>query len=354
MKNPKISIIIPVYNVEKYLAKCLDSLVNQTYKNIEILCVNDQSTDDSLSILQQYACKYQNIRQFTPPQKLRQGGARNYAIERATGYYIGLVDSDDFVETDFYEQLVAKCEDGNADMVIGNQYHIYSDDSKKVTQIRTNVPQDVQDKGWEAIMHYILSHGCTMWTNIIKRDIFIDNNILYPENTFYEDNAIGFRIFLSCKNIRFCNTPGYYYRTNPNSTINKKNDYRLFERLPTSNMLIENVKKTGYYDHFKNDIEGYYWLLKYHNTLNATIGKFTDKEYLHRLREMHDEYKNDEIVKRLKQNGILKERLLQIGRKNRIKFNLWLLSPWLFYEVLQCRNFLTMAIYGRPFKKVVH
>jgi len=68
MDNPKISVIIPVYNVEKYLAQCLDSLVNQTYKNIEILCVNDQSTDSSLTILERYARNYQNISAFTPPE----------------------------------------------------------------------------------------------------------------------------------------------------------------------------------------------------------------------------------------------------------------------------------------------
>ena len=107
----KVSVIVPVYNVEKYLTQCLDSLVNQTLKDIEIIIVNDESPDNSQAIIDKYAKRYPKI---IKAYKKKNGGlsdARNYGIERATGDYIGFVDSDDFVELDMYEDLykAAKC-----------------------------------------------------------------------------------------------------------------------------------------------------------------------------------------------------------------------------------------------------
>lgn len=104
MNNPKVSIIMPVYNVEKYLKKCLNSLINQTLDDIEIICVNDGSTDNSDKILQEFAQKDSRIKILTQSNK-GQSVARNLAIENANGEYLGFVDSDDWVDLDYFEKL---------------------------------------------------------------------------------------------------------------------------------------------------------------------------------------------------------------------------------------------------------
>lgn len=104
MNNPKISIIVPVYNVEKYLSKCLNSLINQTLAELEILCVNDGSTDNSAKILADFAKMDSRIKVFFQ-ENSGQSAARNLAIERATGEYLGFVDSDDWVDLDYFEKL---------------------------------------------------------------------------------------------------------------------------------------------------------------------------------------------------------------------------------------------------------
>lgn len=102
---PAVSIVIPVFNVEKYIGKCLDSLISQTLHNIEIICVNDCSTDKSLDILRDYEAKDNRIVVIDLPRNIKQGGARNVGIKKARAPFLGFVDSDDWVSLDMYENL---------------------------------------------------------------------------------------------------------------------------------------------------------------------------------------------------------------------------------------------------------
>ena len=117
---PKVSVIIPIYNTEKYIRKCLDSVCNQTLQDIEIICVNDCSPDNSLEILQEYASSDNRIKIINFSQNKGAAVARNTAIDEAKGEYIGFVDSDDYIDLDFYEKLYERAKKDNADIVIGN------------------------------------------------------------------------------------------------------------------------------------------------------------------------------------------------------------------------------------------
>ena len=117
---PKVSVIIPVYNVEKHLERCLDSVVNQTLKDIEIICVNDASTDNSINILKKYAQKDKRINIIDLPENLGAGNARNKALDIAKSEYIGFIDSDDFVDLDFYKKLYSKAKTENAQVAKGS------------------------------------------------------------------------------------------------------------------------------------------------------------------------------------------------------------------------------------------
>ncbi|WP_449400339.1 glycosyltransferase family 2 protein [Chryseobacterium wanjuense] len=134
----KVSIIVPVYNVENYLAKCLDSLINQTHQNIEILVVNDGSKDNSEQIIQEYAQKYpEKIKPFIKEN----GGlsdARNFGIDRATGDYLGFVDSDDYVTPTMFEEMLSLAEKHQAKMVICNIQKV--DQNGNITQKLTQIP----------------------------------------------------------------------------------------------------------------------------------------------------------------------------------------------------------------------
>ena len=134
MKEVKLSIIVPVYNTEKYIVNCLDSLVNQNLEEIEIICVNDGSTDRSLEILERYAGEDERIRIITKEND-GLGAARNTGIDAAQGKYIGFVDSDDFADPNLFRLLVKAAESADADVAIGNVY-LYYDDSKKTVPYR--------------------------------------------------------------------------------------------------------------------------------------------------------------------------------------------------------------------------
>ena len=127
--TPKVSVIIPVYNVEQYLRECLDSVVNQTLKDIEIICVNDGSTDNSLVILEEYAAKDERIK-IVNKENGGLSSARNCAIPLARGEYIGFVDSDDWIDLDFYEKLYNTAKKYKAEIACANLYRVSNTKSK--------------------------------------------------------------------------------------------------------------------------------------------------------------------------------------------------------------------------------
>ena len=127
MSAPLISVIIPVFNTEKYLKECLNSLINQTLINIEIICINDASTDNSLNILCEYAEKDKRIKVIDLKINKRQGGARNEGLKVAGGEYIGFVDSDDWIDIKMYQRLYKKIIEEKADICSCDYYEINSE-----------------------------------------------------------------------------------------------------------------------------------------------------------------------------------------------------------------------------------
>ena len=164
-RMPKISIIIPCFNAESRIRKCLDSVVNQTLRDIEILVVDDKSTDNTLTILREYENRDPRIHAFESPQNAGAAAARNIGINVATGEYIGFVDADDYLDTDFYEKLYNKSQESDADMIKGNHVTINLDGTVSKSRLNNNVKSD----------KYNFNH--TFWTAIYKRS-FLDKNKL--------------------------------------------------------------------------------------------------------------------------------------------------------------------------------
>lgn len=216
----KLSIIVPVYNVEKYLPKCLESLIKQTLKDIEIICVNDGSMDNSLAILKEFASKDSRIRIIN---NQHQGVAktRNTGIEQSTGEYIGFVDSDDYIDIDFFEKLYNSATKSNSDIAIAsilkhkNFFNIYN---AKYTKEETAITIQDKIKLCEDKKHFFFY----AWNKIYHSGFIKENNIKFSEGQIYEDVMFAIKaLYYSNKIISVYGTK-YHYIEHENSLTKYK------------------------------------------------------------------------------------------------------------------------------------
>jgi len=266
--QPKVSIIVPVYNVEKYLPRCITSLRNQTLQNIEIILVDDASSDSSPVICDKMAKEDSRIKVI---HKANEGAgmARNAALEIATGEYIGFVDSDDFVETDMFESLMYKAEKYGSDLVIsgvlfvdGNMFSekgecvckIYFDKDthfeteEELKKLRMGIvgalPEDADDS----------KYGMSIWKNLFRHEIIKKNNIVFQsEREMLSEDALFMIDYISCiKKATGISDTFYNYCRNEDS-ISKSYKKDRFEK---SLVFVNEVEKR-----FKKDIAPEeYWI----------------------------------------------------------------------------------------------
>jgi glycosyltransferase involved in cell wall biosynthesis len=283
--------------VEKYLRQCLDSLVNQTLKDIEIICINDASPDNSLDILNEYAKRDNRVIVINLKENRKQGGARNAGIQIARGEYIGLVDSDDWVDTTMYENLWNASSNGTIDMVCSDYYTYFENNKQSV--FTENIPDSILKSPIENLHKYVITNGGRTWTNIIKKYLFFDYQLLYPENLIYEDNAIGASLYIASKTASKVNKPLYFYRVRESSTSHAKDNFRLFDRLETSVMMLEHTKRLGFYERYPAEIDYSFYCLYYRNTLCGCFFGFSDiqRKYIDLVKENYPKYIISSIYK---------------------------------------------------------
>ena len=206
----KVSIIVPVYNVEEYLDKCLNSLVNQTLKDIEIIVVNDGTKDNSQDIIDRYVSKYPKLVKSYIKENGGLSSARNYGLKFASGEYIAFVDSDGYVELDMYEKMYNKAKKENLDIVVCDTINFY-DDRMVYLKSNLNYSNDV-------IKNYIISPPMAP-IRLYKRNIF--NNQEFEEGIYYEDLNFTPSLVNITKNIGFIDNTYYYYRQRNDSIMHQ-------------------------------------------------------------------------------------------------------------------------------------
>jgi len=209
--NKKLSIIVPVYNVEDYLPTCIESLINQDYSNYEIILVDDGSTDSSMKICKSYEKKYPTLIKVYSKENGGQSTARNYGISKVDADYIFFVDSDDYIKENCLNAIMKKLKAN--DILVFNQIEVNKD---KQTIIKT-----FDDSILDLQKRFITSTPGPC-NKIIKASILKENNITFPDKIFYEDLAIIPIIGLFTKKIVFTNDAYYYYVQRNGSTMHQR------------------------------------------------------------------------------------------------------------------------------------
>jgi len=221
--SPKVSILVPICNVEKYLAECLDSLINQTLSDIEIICINDGSTDNSLQIIQDYAQKDNRIK-IIDKSNSGYGDSMNKGLELAAGEYVGIVESDDVASKDMFEKLYALAIKNDLDLVKSDFYYYYSQKNQarhagRISKKNVGKVFSVRDDA------SVLSIVPSIWSAIYKREFLNAHNIRFlpTPGASYQDTSFAFKTFVSAKKMMFTNKAYLYYRQdNENSSVKSK------------------------------------------------------------------------------------------------------------------------------------
>lgn len=213
---PRVSVIVPVYNVEIYLSKCLDSLISQTLEDIEIICVNDASLDSSLEILKDYASKDSRIKIISLPKNQGLGHARNIGIESAVGEYIGFVDSDDWVDVDFYEKLYNSILKNNVDVACATIIRKRETYSKyRVFYNNEKIYETLEDK-----INALNIPKCSyVWNKLYRTEKIKD--IKFREEIYFEDVYWSLELLKKIDKIVTVPNTNYYYRVRENSIVKR-------------------------------------------------------------------------------------------------------------------------------------
>lgn len=208
MKNPLISVIVPVYRVETYLSKCVESILNQTYTNLEIWLVDDGSPDKCGEICDEYAKKDSCIK-VIHKQNGGLSDARNVAIDVATGEWITFIDSDDYVSPDYVETLLMAVLKNGAQIGIGQLTEFYEGCEPVIEQSEYKELAFDAQKGVERMFYQEL-FDTAAWCKIYHRSLFADG-IRYPRGILYEDLPTTYRLMLKAEKVVFCHRKIYYY-----------------------------------------------------------------------------------------------------------------------------------------------
>jgi len=257
-----VSIVVPIYNSAQYLDRCLESLVNQTQKDIEIILVNDASPDNSIVIMNQWKEKYPDLITIIDSKvNLRQGGARNLGLDIAQGEYIAFVDSDDWVDLNAIELLYGIVENNKVDLAYAPCYYLVMGEMKSIV---TNTTHKIN--GYISISERkkIMVDGFPVWCCLYKNKWLKERSLRFVENMAYEDNLWGIELAANAETLACLDKPFYYYYKNINSTTTSINSTAQLHYKIILDKIIDYVNT-----HFDN--EYFYEEIEYLNIHNFHI-----------------------------------------------------------------------------------
>lgn len=262
----KVSIIIPVYNVENYIEDCLLSVINQSYNNIECIFVDDCTKDDSIDIINKRLAEYKGPIKFkiiSHKENMGLSAARNTGIRNSKGDYLFFLDSDDEITSDAISNLVKLSNSGKVDCVVGN-VGVYGESSQ--VQLKTQLLSStlsILESTNEILKSYYNNEWYVMaWNKLINKDFLIYSNLFFPEGLLHEDQYWSYKLALSARNMSFCCDITYIYKIRGNSITGKIKEKNI-------NSLIEIILKNQKLAMINNSYR--YALPKLRSTIIFTI-----------------------------------------------------------------------------------
>ncbi len=290
----KVSVIVPVYNVEGYIEKCLNSLVNQTLQEIEIIVVNDGSKDNSKRIIEKFINLYPQKIVYLEKENGGLSDARNYGIPHAKGEYIAFLDSDDYVNIDMYERMYQMAKRENSDMVQCNFYWEYPDKRKLGNLEVCNNKKEMLEKG-----------RVEAWNKLIKREILEKAKIEFPKGYYYEDVEFTYKLIPFLDKVSFLEEPCVHYVQREGSIANVQNE-RTKEIFDVLDHVIQYYKENGYYEEYKEELEYVYVRYAFCRSLLRMVQVQDEKLQIELLELTWD--KVNTTFPNWKKNTILKKR----------------------------------------------
>jgi len=291
----KVSIVVPAYNVENYIEKCLETLVNQTLQEIEIIVVNDGSTDETKNKIQKFVSNYPEKVKYLEKTNGGLSDARNYGIPYAQGKYIGFVDSDDYVELNMFEEMYKKAEEENCDMLECDFIWEYPNKQK------LDIGKIYHNKKEAFIYARVVA-----WNKLIKRETLEKTGIQFPKGLRYEDTEFFYKLLPSLNKIGFVKTPMVHYIQRSNSIANTQNE-RVKEIFEIWDNIFKFYKENNLFEEYKNEIEYTYTrfllcssLLRIVKVGNKTIRKELEKRTWKELNKNFPNWKQNPILKKEK------------------------------------------------------
>lgn len=240
---PKVSVIVPIYNVEKYLEKCINSLLSQTLEDIQIILVNDGSKDNSGNIAREYEKNNKNRIIYVEKENGGLSDARNYGLKYATGDFIAFLDSDDYIEKNAYEEMYNKAIEENADYVECDFLWEFPN--------KIRVDKQYPYKNKKEMLSFV---RVVAWNKLIKRQLIIDNNLEFSKGLRYEDVEFTYKLIPFINKFAYVDKPFIHYVQREGSIANVQNE-RTAEIFTVLDNVIEFYKKNNIYEEYRNELE---------------------------------------------------------------------------------------------------
>ena len=240
---PKVSVIVPIYNVEKYLEKCINSLLSQTLEDIQIILVNDGSKDNSGNIAKEYEKNNNDRVIYVEKENGGLSDARNYGLKYATGDFIAFLDSDDYIEKNAYEEMYNKAIEENADYVECDFIWEFPN--------KIRVDKQYPYKNKKEMLSFV---RVVAWNKLIKRQLITDNNLEFPKGLRYEDVEFTYKLIPFVNKFAYVDKPFIHYVQREGSIANVQNE-RTAEIFTVLDNVIEFYKKNNIYEEYRDELE---------------------------------------------------------------------------------------------------
>ena len=290
---PYVSIIVPVYNGEEYLNDCICSLVEQILNDIEIVIVDDGSTDSTPDILKYFADKYKDKIKVLTKSNGGQGSARNLALNYCRGEYIGYIDADDSVSNDMFQTMYKEAKNKDLDLVTCDWY-IVENKKKKLNKFGAYSSAKEMFKGVSVVP----------WNKLIKREVLVNSGAIFPEGYIYEDTAWFIELLPFINSVGHIDKPFINHRIWSGSTMGAKQNSRAAQIFPVMNHIVDFYKARGFYEQYKYYVEFFYVRVLFCSSLQR-IAKISDKSLkrnlcrktLAEVKNKFPKYKNNPYLK---------------------------------------------------------